>query len=182
MVDLEKVVEKCKLALDLTDPAGAVEELIRETIADSVRLRAAVKEKMTGTSSPYLLLFRSDALTVVHVATMAGLRSPVHDHNMWAVIGLYEGEEHNRFYQEENGVLKQVAERQLSAGDVAVFGPETIHAVVNPLESESYALHVYGGDAVTRAGRSMWNPHTMAREEFDLERSGEYTRELSANR
>ena len=116
----------------------------------------------------------------MNVYTVAGLRSPAHNHNMWAVIGLYDGEEQNKFYQEESGELTQVGEQLLRAGDVAVFGPETIHSVVNPLRRKSNAIHVYGGDAVTRAGRSMWNPRTLAREEYDLERSGEYTRELSA--
>ena len=100
---------------------------------------------------------------------------------MWAVIGLYAAEEQHSYHQEKDGDLKQVGERLLRAGDVAVLEPETIHAVANPLPRKSDAIHVYGGDAVTRAGRSMWNPRTLAREEFSFDRSSEYTRELSAN-
>ena len=40
MVDLDEFVEKCKLALDSTDPASTVEASVLEAIADPERLRA----------------------------------------------------------------------------------------------------------------------------------------------
>ena len=110
---------------------------------------------------------------------MPGLQSPVHNHNMWAVIGVYDGEEYNAFFEEAGGKMKQTGERHLKAGDVAVLRPETIHAINNPIERKSNAIHVYGGNLVSREGRSMWNPRTQEREDYEIGQLSEYTKELS---
>ena len=120
-----------------------------------------------------------DKLTVLQVATVPGLRSPVHDHNMWAVIGVYEGEEHNTFFEETADGLRQVGEQHLKEGDIAVLPPETIHAIKNPTDRTSNAIHVYGGNLITRQGRNMWNPFTQIREAYEIGQLSEYTKELS---
>ena len=62
---------------------------------------------------------------------------------------------------------------------MALLDAHTIHAISNPLDRKSYAIHVYGGDIVTREGRSIWNPHTQACEPYDINRLSEYVREMS---
>ncbi len=98
---------------------------------------------------------------------------------MWAVIGVYDGEEQNVFFQEGTNGLEPAGGRLLQAGDVAVLDEHTIHAISNPLDRKSYAIHVYGGDIVTREGRSMWNPHTQAREPYDIKQLSTYVREMT---
>ena len=71
-------------------------------------------------------------------------------------------------------------ERLLKEGDVAVLGPEIVHAIANPLPANSSAIHVYGGDLVERPDRSMWNPHTDEREDYDITRLITYVSEMSA--
>ena len=100
---------------------------------------------------------------------------------MWAVIGVYDGQEHNRFFRYEDGELIEKGERLLKEGDVAVLGPEAVHAIANPLPGFSSAIHVYGGDLVARSGRSMWNPHTNEREDYDITRLITYVTEISAS-
>lgn len=179
MVDLDAFVEDCKAALNADDPTATIEGLIRNAIADPEGLRSAFSDRITGKSLRDRIVFYDEELTVLQVATVPGLQSPVHNHNMWAVIGVYDGEEYNAFYEVTDGAPKQTGERHLKADDVAVLHPNTIHAINNPIERKSNAIHVYGGNLVTREGRSMWNPRTQEREDYEISQLSEYTKELS---
>ena len=180
MFDMSTFVEKCRAALSDAKPAQVIEGLIGEAIRDPEALRKAFQDAAgTDATGPITFAFRDETLTVADVTAAPGLRSPVHNHNMWAVIGVYEGEEQNTFFRHQEGELKEMGQRLLRKGDIAVLGPEAIHAIANPLPTASSAIHVYGGDLVARAGRSMWNPNTMAREDYDIEQLSKYTRELS---
>ena len=179
MVDLDAFMAECKSALQTDDPAAVVETLVRKAIANPDALHAAFGERIRGKSLRDRIVYHDDSLTVLQVATVPGLQSPVHNHNMWAVIGVYEGEEYNAFFEETDDGLKQTGEKHLRKGDVAVLRPETIHAIKNPIERKSNAIHVYGGDLVNRAGRSMWNPRTREREDYEIGQLSEYTKELS---
>ena len=45
---------------------------------------------------------------------------------------------------------------------------DTIHAITNPSERKSNAIHVYGGNLITREGRSMWNPRSKKCEDYEI--------------
>ena len=64
---------------------------------------------------------------------------------MWAVIGIYAGREQNFFYQRRGPSLARASMRDLNVKDTAALGAATIHAVTNPLDSVTAAIHVYGG-------------------------------------
>lgn len=183
MVDLDKFVADCKEALKTRNPAALVEGLVREAIADPEGLDAAFNERVKGPTLQDRIIYGDDQLSVVQIATPPGLRSPVHNHCMWAVIGVYDGEEHNRFFSDaaENGegAPEEIGDRLLKQGDICVLSADDIHAIHNPLPTKSYAIHVYGGDLVNREGRSVWNPKTNRREDYEINRLQAYTKELS---
>ncbi len=52
-----------------------------------------------------------------------------------------------------------------------------IHAVANPLELPTLAIHVYGADLLT-ARRSMWHPHTLEAGDYDHARYLKWCAEL----
>jgi len=52
-----------------------------------------------------------------------------------------------------------------------------VHAIANPLDRTSYAIHVYGGD-LPAAPRRMWNPVTLKEEAFEYQTMMRYAREL----
>lgn len=56
----------------------------------------------------------------------------------------------------------------------------TFHAIANPLERASYAIHVYGGDLLNVAQRSVWNPFTFDEHPYDMKLVSDYARELKA--
>ena len=181
MFDLEQFVGACQSALDEPKPAQRIEALVREAISDPDAARKAFAEAAdVERQGPITFALRKANLSVADVTTPPGLKSPAHNHNMWAVIGVYDGQEHNRFFRYEDGALIEKGERLLKEGDVAVLGPEVIHAIANPLPGTSSAIHVYGGDLVERSERSMWNPHTNERENYDITQLITYVTEMSA--
>lgn len=179
MVDLDRFVADCRAALRSRDPAGAVEVLVKDAIADPAGLDAAFARRVRGPSLQDRMIYNDEELTVVQIATPPGLRSPIHNHCMWAVIGVYDGQEHNRFFSDAGGKPEPVAERLLRAGDICRLSADDIHAIHNPLPTRSSAIHVYGGNLVNREGRSLWNPKTLAREDYEIDRLQTYVRELS---
>jgi predicted metal-dependent enzyme (double-stranded beta helix superfamily) len=95
---------------------------------------------------------------------------------MWAAIALYAGQEDNAFYRRVTGEHGLVAAggRELRTGDVALLGADAIHAVTNPRATFTGAIHVYGGDITTRAGRSEWDDDTLAEVPYDFARTRAY--------
>lgn len=181
MFDLKRFVGECQSALDDPNPAQRIEALVRDAISDPNAVRGAFAEaKNVERQGPITFAWRDASLSVADITTPPGLRSPAHNHKMWAVIGVYDGQEHNRFYRYEDGELIEKGERLLQQGDVAVLGTEAVHAISNPLPTSSSAIHVYGGDLVERSERSMWNPHTNEREDYDITRLITYVNEMSA--
>lgn len=178
MFNIDDFIADCQRALNEPEPSQAVKELVQSAIADPEGLKAAIASKTGGGTLRDAILFRSDSLSILPATTPPGLRTPAHDHQMWAVIGVYEGVEPNDFYLDGEQGLQKKSSRVLSKGDVAVLGENTIHAISNPLSVNCYAIHVYGGDLVTRKGRSMWNPHTLAREPYDIDQLSAYIKEM----
>jgi predicted metal-dependent enzyme (double-stranded beta helix superfamily) len=70
-----------------------------------------------------------------------------------------------RFIEECRAALK---EKDLDAKDVAPLGSTIIHAVHNPLDQLTAAIHVYAGDFFA-IPRSEWDPATFAEKPYDSE-------------
>ena len=180
MFELQQFVHECRAALEDARPTQSIEALVKAAICAPTELRDAfAKAEGVERQGPITFACRDTTLSVADVTIPPGLRSPAHDHMMWAVIGVYDGQEHNRFYRVANGGLQEQGERLLKQGDVVVLGSAVIHAIANPLPASSSAIHVYGGDLVERQARSLWNPHTHEREDFEMTRLMTYVNELS---
>ena len=73
--------------------------------------------------------------------------------------------------------LEAAGGKELQPPDVLVLGEDAVHAIANPLDRTSYAIHVYGGD-LPAAPRRMWNPVTLKEEAFEYQTMMRYAREL----
>ena len=103
-------------------------------------------------------LFSSEALTVQRIIWVPGLPSVPHEHRMWAVVGVYAGEELNRIYERSpDGRLTEIRTRAVPERDVFVLDADAIHSVENCGDQWTAALHVYGGDIV-HIERNAWGP------------------------
>jgi predicted metal-dependent enzyme (double-stranded beta helix superfamily) len=90
---------------------------------------------------------------------------------MWAVIGIYEGQEDNTFFRRSGPDRRSLTEsggKELATGDVLVLGDDAIHAVANPKSHLTGAVHVYGGDFVNEP-RSQWGPGPVEERPYDFD-------------
>ena len=101
-----------------------------------------------------------------------GMRLFPHDHLMWAVIGIYAGQEDNAFYRrrKDGPGLDLANARSIGATEVITLGVDAIHAVTNPQRKYTSAIHVYGGDFFALE-RSEWDTPEAAEQPYNLQRT-----------
>jgi predicted metal-dependent enzyme (double-stranded beta helix superfamily) len=175
-VTVDDVVARCRAALDEHTPPLAVRDALDELVADPGGLdRALGPVELGGIRA----LHRSPDLTVLRVAWTPGMILHPHEHRMWAVIGMYGGQEDNAFYRRAPGGLEAAGGRELPSGDVLVLGDDVIHSVANSRRDFAVALHVYGGDFFA-GERSEWDPDTFEERPRDLERTRQLFDEANA--
>ena len=163
MTDLDRFVAECRLALTESQPVLAIKELVARLVAEPGKVEAAVQPE-PGVE----VLHRSDDLTIASVVVPGGLATSLpHDHRMWAVVGVYGGQEDNSFFRRIKGGLEASGGRSLLASDTLAMGDDTVHAVQNPSQHGSLAaIHVYGGDLIG-AARSMWTVPGLEEQPYD---------------
>jgi predicted metal-dependent enzyme (double-stranded beta helix superfamily) len=178
MFELQAFVDRCKELVRSPHPAEQILRLMRSAVKDADSIKKAIAPAVPRAALSDAEVFRSDDLFIFNAKLPPHLVSPSHDHRMWAVIGIYEGQENNVFYKRSPARLEEVNHREVLAGDAILLGPEVIHAVANPLDSTTLGLHVYGGD-LNAAERSMWNPYTGEELRYDVPQFFKWCAELS---
>jgi predicted metal-dependent enzyme (double-stranded beta helix superfamily) len=97
-----------------------------------------------------------------------------HNHNMWAIIGVYQGREDNIFWRrikdDSSGTIEAAGARSLGPGDVQPLGRNIIHSVTNPTSMLTGAIHVYGGDFFEME-RSEWDPEALEEHPYDIDKN-----------
>jgi predicted metal-dependent enzyme (double-stranded beta helix superfamily) len=176
MFDLDQFVADCIEAVGGSEPRRAVKDVLERAVSDPTSLERA----LPVARAELVPLHVSDDLTILKVVWAPGMAFRPHNHLMWAAIGLYGGQEDNTFYRRCGTGLVQSGGRQLTTGDVALLGDDTIHAVANPRTNFTGAIHVYGGNITSRAGRSEWDERTQAEVDYDFERARRHFEEFNA--
>ena len=164
---VEDIVARCQGALGERAPVLAVRDVVEELVADRSGLERALGPVARGGITS---LHHAPDLTVLHVAWTPGIALYPHDHRMWAVIGMYGGQEDNAFYRRIPGGLEATGGRELPQGEVLLLGDDVIHSVANSRRDFAVALHVYGGDFFA-VERSEWDFDTYEERPRDLERT-----------
>jgi predicted metal-dependent enzyme (double-stranded beta helix superfamily) len=167
VLTVDDIIARCQGALDEHTPALAVRDVLDDLLADPTALERALGPVERGGITA---LHKASDLTVLRVAWTPGMVLNPHEHRMWAVIGMYGGQEDNAFYRRSPGGLEPAGGRELPAGDVLVMGDDVIHSVTNSRREHAVALHVYGGDFFS-GQRSEWEFDTFEERPRDLERT-----------
>ena len=154
MFDTDEFVASCQQALQENAPALAVKELVSAAVAEPGQVEAALGTPAQGGITT---LHRSSELTVLNIIWPPGMALYPHDHQLWAVIGLYGGQEDNTFFKRNAGGvgLVRAGYEELRAQDAVTLGQDAIHAVHNTQGVFTGAIHVYGGDFFVQP-RSEW--------------------------
>jgi predicted metal-dependent enzyme (double-stranded beta helix superfamily) len=167
VLTVDDIIARCQGALDEHTPALAVRDVLDDLLADPTALERALGPVERGGITA---LHKASDLTVLRVAWTPGMVLNPHEHRMWAVIGMYGGQEDNAFYRRAPGGLEPAGGRELPAGEVLVLGGDVIHSVANTRREFAVALHVYGGDFFS-VERSEWDIETTEERPFDLDRT-----------
>jgi predicted metal-dependent enzyme (double-stranded beta helix superfamily) len=165
MFDIDEFVAQVREALTEHTPQLAIKELVERVVAepDPVAARLGPADAAGLTT-----LYRGDDLTILRVIWAPRMRLYPHEHRMWAVIGIYGGEEGNAFYRRSPAGLQLAGGKDLTCRDTVLLGEDVIHAVTNPLKIPAEAIHIYGGDFFATP-RSEWDPTTLEEREYRVE-------------
>lgn len=165
MFQTERFIEECRAALNDSNAQAAIQELVARAVSDPAQIvRALGEPKRAGVET----LYRANDLTILNLCWGPRMVFKPHDHRMWAVIGIYGGREQNIFYRRGGTGLTQHGTKDLMAKDTIPLGRSIIHAVTNPLDQITCAIHVYGGDFFATS-RSEWDPKTFKEQPYDME-------------
>src|SRR5580700_6433090 len=164
---VEEIVAQCQAALREDTPSLAVRDVLAGLVSDRGNLEPALGPVTRGGITT---LHNAADLTVLHVAWTPGMILYPHEHRMWAVIGMYGGQEDNAFFRRIPGSLEPAGGRELPAGEVLVLGEDAIHSVANSRKDFAVALHVYGGDFFS-VERSEWDLESYEERPRDFERT-----------
>jgi predicted metal-dependent enzyme (double-stranded beta helix superfamily) len=165
MFETDRFVEACRAALKESDAHAAIRELVAEAVSDPVQvLRALGEPTRAGVNK----IYQSPELTIVNLCWGPQMMFKPHDHRMWAVIGIYGGRERNTFYRRSETGLTQHGVKELQPKETVPLGASIIHAVTNPLDQITAAIHVYGGDFFAQE-RSEWDPVTQKEQPYNMQ-------------
>ena len=166
MFDVDQFIFDCKEALRRDQSQSSVREVVAQAVAGPTAMLRALGEPQKAEMQT---LYRADNLTILNVIWAPWMILLPHNHQMWAVIGIYTGREDNIFWRRLPGSERKVeaaGAKSLSEKDVVPLGQDIIHSVTNPLPRLTGALHVYGGDFFA-PGRSEWDAETLVEQACD---------------
>jgi predicted metal-dependent enzyme (double-stranded beta helix superfamily) len=170
MLDVERFVADCQAALAEDESHKAVRDLVARTVADPAAVLAGLGEPARAGLHK---IHHADNLTILNIVWGPYMTLMPHNHEMWAVIGIYTGREDNIFWRRDRDAASRIeaaGAKNLGTGDTAPLGRDIIHSVTNPLPRLTGAIHVYGGDFFA-APRSEWDPETLERRPYDVEKA-----------
>lgn len=170
MFDVDQFVNDCRAALSEDRGGLAIREIVARAVSEPSAVLSSLGEP---TRAGIQRIYESPDLTVLNLVWGPMMTIYPHNHNMWAVIGIYGGREDNVFWRRlpgEGGRVEAAGAKSLSTRDAVPLGRDIIHSVTNPIPRLTAALHVYGGDFFN-AHRSEWNPESLTECPYSSERA-----------
>ena len=157
MFDIDEFIGECVRARSEANAIVAVKEVLDRALSKP----REVAEALPAAGAEFKLLYSSADLSILKFVWGPAMSIPPHDHLMWAVNGIYGGEEDNVFYRRTPDGLVESGGRRVGEAASAMLGADVIHAVTNPrARGCTGSIHVYGGDYLHKQ-RSMWDPDTL---------------------
>jgi predicted metal-dependent enzyme (double-stranded beta helix superfamily) len=172
MFQKDQFIEDCRSAVG--DGQKAIRELVLEAVADPAGIMSELGEPSQAGVFP---IHRADDLTIINFIWAPCMTLLPHNHNMFAVIGIYCGREDNIFWRRlDDGAkgdvpgIEAAGAESMGPGQVATLGRDIIHSVANPITKYTSAIHVYGGDFFDPPKpRSQWDHETLIEAPWDMD-------------
>jgi predicted metal-dependent enzyme (double-stranded beta helix superfamily) len=167
--DLYRFIGECQDALAADQPLKAMREVVARTVSEPASILSALGEPRRAQIQK---LYCAPELTILNLVWAPGMSFMPHNHQMWAIIGIYAGCEDNVFWRritdDAGGRVEPAAAKRFVVKDAEPLGRDIIHSVTNPMASFTGALHVYGGDFFA-AARSEWDAETKLERPYSVE-------------
>ena len=161
--DVETFVRDMREIAVGADAAKTLRAYIDDIMQDPDAVRDAFPAELTGDQ----ILFEDDTVSVWRTSFDPGVSVPAHDHQMSAVISVYQCQERNDFFEADpNGGLRRSGEVVLEPGSVLSVGPSAIHSVTCISEEPALGLHVYLGN-LTEVDRTLFDIDNGTSMKFD---------------
>jgi predicted metal-dependent enzyme (double-stranded beta helix superfamily) len=159
--------------------ATAVKEIVGRAISDPAAIES---ETRPWSDEPLMTVWHNtEEMTALHIVWPPEVDLFPHDHNMWAVIGVYGGREDNQFYRRlDDGRIAPHTAKTMLRKDVEALGSQVVHSVRNPTREWTAAIHVYGGDFFT-VKRTQWTMDTFEPTTLDPENLKKVLADAAAN-
>src|SRR5262249_45262875 len=100
MFDLEQFIADCRAALAADRSHKNVCEVVARAVSEPVAILKGLGELKRAEVQK---LYHSDDLTILNVIWAPRMTIMPHNHQMWAVIGIYTGREDNIFWRRVPG-------------------------------------------------------------------------------
>ncbi len=165
----DKLIDKVNGQEDLILAEGKL--LLHDLVANDDWLPDCCAQPHPQYYQQYLLhADPADRYSVVSFVWGPGQKTPVHNHTVWALIGMMRGAERGeRFSVPEAGQpMRLLGEDTLHPGDIDMVSPRLgdIHRVSNAFNDRvSISIHVYGGN-IGRISRHVFDLSTGSTKTF----------------
>jgi predicted metal-dependent enzyme (double-stranded beta helix superfamily) len=177
MFDLETFVADCRAALAGDKSHKTVREVLARAVSEPSGVLKGLGEPKRAAVQK---LYHASDLTILNVIWAPRMTVMPHNHQMWAVIGIYTGREDNIFWRRvPGGKLEAAGAKALGEKDAEPLGSNIIHSVTNPISRLTGAIHIYGGDFFG-AERSEWDPETLEEGRYDVAKTMRLFEEANA--
>jgi predicted metal-dependent enzyme (double-stranded beta helix superfamily) len=171
MFDVDRFKTECVAASAGRTGSQAVREIVARAVEDPLAVLEALGEPARA---GIRTLHRSPDVTILNVIWGPRMTIMPHNHEMWAVIGIYTGREDNilwrRLPDDASGRIEAAGAKALSEREALPLGRDIIHSVTNPIGRLTGAIHVYGGDFFG-VPRKEWDPERLTEQPYDVQRA-----------
>src|SRR5262245_54792055 len=128
MLDLDSFKAECAAAAS----GGSGQQAIREIVTRAIEgPNAVIRSLGEPRRAEVKTLYRSGELTILNVIWGPRMTVMPHNHNMWAVIGIYTGREDNilwrRLPADPHGRIEAAGAKALSEREALPLGHDIIH-------------------------------------------------------
>jgi predicted metal-dependent enzyme (double-stranded beta helix superfamily) len=169
--DRDKFIDDCKSAVKGDNSQRVILEIVEGVVTDYKGVIDAIGKP---TRAMIEKLYVADDLTIINVVWAPKMTLMPHNHNTWAINGVYTGREDNIFWRrmkdDEEGKIEAAGAKSIAAGEVAKLGKNIVHSVTNPTSAFTGAIHVYGGNFF-ETERSEWDPMSLLERSYDVEKN-----------
>ena len=167
MFEVEKFIADCEAAVSRSSHKG-----VREVVAEAVSDPAAVLRGLGEPTKGNVQIHNTNTLTIINVVWAPWMTIMPHNHEMWAVIGIYTGREDNMFWRRVEGAPTAIS-KPLVPKTCRLAKPRRsaiCYSVTDPIPRLTGAIHVYGGDFFATP-RSEWDSETLTEAPYDVEKT-----------